>query len=619
VNMNEKIEYGNQKKRDTVHSPIRLLLIIAFSIVISDILIRVIVQSFPSLSKWTDVLADSVLTAIILFPVIYFFVFRPLALSIDETRKAEESTRSNEERFRSLTQSANDAIITVDIRGLITGWNYGAEIIFGYKEEKIIGQSLDLIIPEDYFEQHILGMKRIEAGGEKHVIGKTVELKGKKKNGKIFPLELSLSEWEISNVRYFTGIIRDITDRRRREMENEVIYEITRGVTTTSNLDDLFKLIHYSLRKVVYADNLFISLYNPETDLFSFPYFVDKFDTTPFPVAKRKSVTQYVFRTGQPLLMNPVIFGQLKEQNEVELVGSPSPSWIGIPLRTPSKIIGVIVMQDYQNENVYSGSDLKFLMSVGSQIAVAIERKKAEEEINLKNLMLQNTNAEKDKFFSIISHDLRGPLSTFVAITQILTEDIKTMSLDEIRTITTDMKKDASNIYALLENLLEWSMLQRGVMEFNPEKLNLRNIISNGIEPVSVAARKKGIAIEVSETDDPEIIADRHMLETVVRNLVSNAVKFTPAGGKVNISYRNMDNHIEIKISDTGIGMTPDLISRLFLLNEKTSRKGTEGEPSSGLGLLLCREFIEKNKGKIDVESEVGKGSTFCFTLPVND
>ncbi|MGD0581698.1 MAG: PAS domain S-box protein [Bacteroidales bacterium] len=615
--MNKKLESGNQKKPDTVHSPIRLLLILAVSIVISDILIRIIIQSFPSISKWTDVLADAVLTAIILFPVLYFFVFRPLTQIIRERWQAEESIRSSEEKFKSVTQTANDAIVTVNIKGEITGWNKGAEKIFGYEEVQITGQSLNIIIPEDYLEQHILGMKRIETGGEKHVIGKTVELKGKNKNGNIFPIELSLSEWETSNVRYFTAIIRDITNRSRRERENEVIYEITRGVTTTSNLDDLFKLIHDSLRKAVYADNFFISLYNPETGLFSFPYFVDKFDTTPFPVAKRKSVTQYVFRTGQPLLMNPVIFEQLKEQNEVELVGSPSPSWIGIPLRIPSRIIGVIVMQNYEKENVYSESDLKFLMSVGSQIAVAIERKKAEKEINLKNILLQKTIAEKDKFFSIISHDLRGPLSTFVAITQILTEDIKTMSLDEIRNITTDMKKDATNIYTLLENLLEWSRLQRGVMEFNPEKLNLRNTISNGIETVSVAARNKRIEINISENDDQEVIADRHMLETVVRNLVSNAVKFTPAGGKVNISCSlNMDNYFEIKISDTGIGMLPDLIGKLFLLNERTSRKGTEGEPSSGLGLLLCKEFIEKHGGKICVESEVGKGSTFSFTIP---
>jgi signal transduction histidine kinase len=172
-------------------------------------------------------------------------------------------------------------------------------------------------------------------------------------------------------------------------------------------------------------------------------------------------------------------------------------------------------------------------------------------------------------------------------------------------------------LYTLLENLLEWSRLKRGVMEFNPEKFNLKTLIASGIESVSASARKKKIVLDLSVPYDLEVFADRHMFETVVRNLVSNAVKFTPVNGKVNVSgFRNKDNYIELKISDTGIGMTPALKDKLFLLNEKTSRKGTDGEPSSGLGLLLCKEFIDKHGGKILVESEAGIGSTFSFILP---
>ena len=235
--------------------------------------------------------------------------------------------------------------------------------------------------------------------------------------------------------------------------------------------------MHHSLGKVVYAENCFVALHNQKTGLFSFPYFVDKFDTAPMPTAMGKSCSAYVFRTVKPFLFNREIFDQLKEQNEVELVGSPSPSWIGIPLQTPSKVIGVLVLQHYEKENVYSESDVKFLISIGSQIAMAIERKKAEEEIKLKNELLQAINAEKDKFFSIIAHDLRGPLSAFVGATQILTEEIQSMTLDDIRDITISMKTSATNIYSLLENLLEWSRLRRGGMDFVPEKLNLKEKI----------------------------------------------------------------------------------------------------------------------------------------------
>jgi PAS domain S-box-containing protein len=244
------------------------------------------------------------------------------------------------------------------------------------------------------------------------------------------------------------------------------------------------------------------------------------------------------------------------------------------------------------------------------------KNKLAEEEIKLKNELLQIINSEKDKFFSILAHDLRGPLSAFVSATQIIAEEIQTMGIEEIKEITLSMKTSATNIYSLLENLLEWSRLRRGVMDFIPEKINLKKKIEECVAVLSESARKKGIEILISIPEVIDVLADSLMFDTVIRNLISNAIKFTPVGGKVTLTAGYIEDHtIEIKISDSGIGMTPELKDKLFLLNEKTSRKGTEGEPSTGLGLLLCKEFIEKHNGKIWVESEAGKGSTFSFTI----
>ena len=245
------------------------------------------------------------------------------------------------------------------------------------------------------------------------------------------------------------------------------------------------------------------------------------------------------------------------------------------------------------------------------------KNKLAEEEIKLKNELLQIINSEKDKFFSILAHDLRGPLSAFVAATQIIAEEIQTMGIEEIKEITLSMKTSATNIYSLLENLLEWSRLRRGVMDFIPEKINLKKKIEECIAVLSESARKKVIEILISIPEVIDVLADSHMFDTIIRNLISNAIKFTPAGGRVTLTAGYKKEHtIEIKISDSGIGMTPELKNKLFLLNEKTSRKGTEGEPSTGLGLLLCKEFVEKHGGKIWVESSVGQGSTFYFSLP---
>ncbi|MCX6301778.1 MAG: ATP-binding protein [Bacteroidia bacterium] len=242
-----------------------------------------------------------------------------------------------------------------------------------------------------------------------------------------------------------------------------------------------------------------------------------------------------------------------------------------------------------------------------------------EKLVATKTAELFELNASKDKFFSIIAHDLRSPLSAFVGATQILTEDILTMEKEEIMDITMSMKTSATNIYSLLENLLEWSRLMQDRMDFLPERLNLKKKIEECTDILSEYSRKKGIGIAINIPDEMEVFADNHMFDSVIRNLVSNAIKFTPVGGKVSVTADfKSDNSIEVEISDSGIGMTPELKNKLFLLSEKTSRKGTDGEPSTGLGLLLCKEFIEKHGGKIWVESESGKGSIFKFKLPLN-
>jgi len=248
---------------------------------------------------------------------------------------------------------------------------------------------------------------------------------------------------------------------------------------------------------------------------------------------------------------------------------------------------------------------------------------KQKEELNDSNILLEEhrqnieeLNASKDKFFSIIAHDLRGPLSAFVGATQIITEEIRTMNIEEIIDITMSMKTSASNIYSLLENLLEWSRLMRNKMDFVPEILNLKEKIGDCVDVLSESARKKRIQVTFFIPDEMEVFADNHMFDSIIRNLISNAIKFTPVGGNISVTADyNSDHSIVVKVSDSGIGMTPELKNKLFLISEKTSRPGTEGEMSTGLGLLLVKEFIEKHGGKIWVESEVGNGSTFSFTI----
>ena len=245
------------------------------------------------------------------------------------------------------------------------------------------------------------------------------------------------------------------------------------------------------------------------------------------------------------------------------------------------------------------------------------ERMIADAEIRYQNGELVKLNAEKDKFFSIIAHDLRSPFNSFLGLTQIMAEELPSLTMSQLQEIAVKMSKSATNLYRLLENLLEWSQIKNGTFSFNPEVLQLSFVVDGCIDMIHVSSKNKDIEIVNNIAAGIEVFADRNMIQTIIRNLVSNALKFTPKGGKVNIAaITNGNQKVEIAIQDSGIGMNKNLIENLFRIDKKTNRLGTENEPSSGLGLLLCKEFVEKHEGKIWVESEVGKGSTFTFSIP---
>jgi len=245
------------------------------------------------------------------------------------------------------------------------------------------------------------------------------------------------------------------------------------------------------------------------------------------------------------------------------------------------------------------------------------ERKQAELVLQAKNKELQKLNAEKDKFFAILAHDLRSPFNTLLGFTQILVEDIAELETDDIKKMAKAMRTSAKGLYSLLENLLVWSGTQRGTTSFVPVQFLLKDIMLENLKLVQESANLKGIKISLNIPGDIMVFADENMIGSTIRNLVSNAVKFTPKEGDVSIAANQIPgNLVEISIRDSGMGMSDEIRTKLFKLNENIGRSGTEGEPSSGLGLILCKDFIEKNGGTIRVESKENIGSTFYFTLP---
>ena len=246
-----------------------------------------------------------------------------------------------------------------------------------------------------------------------------------------------------------------------------------------------------------------------------------------------------------------------------------------------------------------------------------ITDRKAKELLLKKNSEeLKRINAEKDKFFSIIAHDLRSPFNVFLGLTQMMVEDMPSLTEDGLIRIAANMRSSALNLFSLLENLLEWSRMQQGLIPFLPEPLSLHPLLEESLNAIADAANHKGIQIINLVPDDLKIFTDKRVFQTIVRNLVSNSVKFTKQGGEITLQASRTDEKmIHISVQDNGIGMTREMIGNLFRLGSEVSRRGTDNEPSTGLGLIICNDFIGKNGGKLWVESEVDKGSTFHFTV----
>jgi len=237
-------------------------------------------------------------------------------------------------------------------------------------------------------------------------------------------------------------------------------------------------------------------------------------------------------------------------------------------------------------------------------------------EIQSKNELLKDLNSTKDKLFSIISHDLRSPFNAILGFQDLLLNSYSEFSDADRLSMIRQVHTTTNQTYYLVENLLNWARIQTNNIQPHPIRINLGKVILEKFDLYRDIAEAKGISFNHQLTDELFAFADNNLLETTLRNLINNAIKFTPSGGFILVKARKELNVITISVSDSGIGMTQEQIETLFNLEKTQSKDGTNGEKGSGLGLILCKEFVEKNNGFITVESQVGKGSTFSFTLP---
>ncbi len=237
-------------------------------------------------------------------------------------------------------------------------------------------------------------------------------------------------------------------------------------------------------------------------------------------------------------------------------------------------------------------------------------------ELELQVQKLKKTIEERDKFFSIVSHDLKSPFASFLGFIRMMVEDIESFTKEELQIVLEDMLDSVENQYKLLENILQWSMLQRQSNTFELQPHSLSQILDHSIQMIRIMAEQKNISVDNDTSSELLVFTDHNLLSTVVRNLLMNSIKFTPEYGLIHLYADYSEGNTKIAIRDNGIGMDGLTLKNIFAMNKRSRGVGTNGEKGTGIGLIMCKDFVQKLGGKIWAESEPRKGAAFYIVLP---
>lgn len=500
---------------------------------------------------------------------------------ITDRKIAEEALIASESRFRNLLQNVSAvAVQGYSPDGIIQYWNHASELLYGYSAQEAIGRNIVKLIVAPEMQENMLQCihQMVETG----LPSPSSEMSLIRRNGSRVDVYAShaLVQMPGRAPELFCFDI-DLTKRKRAEEEVRERDQIFSQFLEHSPIYIFFK--DEKLRMLNLSRNYEARLGRKIEEVIG-KKVVDLF---PSDVAERMTETSLLsIQEGKKIEMEEEINGR-------------NYSIIKFPIKVEGKPTGL----------------------AGFSIDIT-ERKRAENALKESEARLQELNATKDKFFSIIAHDLKGPFNSIMGFSELLMRQILDRDYEEIDRYATIIQNSSQRAMDLLMNLLEWSRSQTGNMEFNPERINISILAREAAELFHDAALQKSIVIYLEVQPHTFVMVDRKMISTILRNMISNAIKFTHDEGEIIISARRHENECLVTVSDNGMGIKREAIDKLFRIDTSYSTLGTRNEAGTGLGLILCKDFVDKHNGRIWVESERGskeeRGSTkFYFTVPL--
>lgn len=499
---------------------------------------------------------------------------------LQSINQAQKSTNLN--AFLEFCNHLSEIIIITDSNSSIVFTNTAFQENFGFTSDQIINKNIDTLFLN----------KAIIDTNEEKILATMVDIKG---DGIECELKIAphiISENSEEHKVYFVKDLRETIEQKRELKEYE----------------DKFQTLFFEIKDAIYEstpDGKLLDINPSGVELFGYK---TKEDLLKVKIAEQ-------------LYLNP--YDRTKFKNQLEKEGYVKDYEIGIR-RKNGTIATVLetafavrdelgnvktyrgILRDITEAKNYEAKLRKYIDELGQVNSQLI---KSEDE-------LKSLNASKDKFFSIVAHDLRSPFTSLIGYSEFLKDDLNDLSKEEVELFANNIHESAQTVFNLLENLLQWSRVQTGRIQIDPEIYDISELVDSNFKLLKNNAAKKNIQVVNSIPPRTLVYSDHQTISSVVQNLLSNAIKFTPKEGKIELGCKLLKDKIDIYVSDTGIGIKDEDKEKLFRIDMHLTTAGTEKEEGSGLGLILCKELVEKNKGEIWVESQLGKGSTFHFTLP---
>lgn len=525
---------------------------------------------------------------------------------LTETKRTKELLKESEEKYKLLVDNAIETIAVI-CEGYIKFCNPKAESLTGFSINELLTRPfMDFVYQED--------RAFIEDRYKRRIAGESLENRFQfrmlRKDKDIIWVEINSAKIHWEGKEAVLSLIYDINQRKLAEtalQESEAFYRSFLSASpddvTITDLEGRVRMISPRGVAMFRYDSLKKLIGHNVTE-----YLIEQ---------DKERARKNIELMFSGVFTGPGEYKAIRADGSIFNIEANAEFILG-PNDVPTGIVFIIRDITKRKQNEEAIKKLNESLQISNNIINAnLEQKNALiKELTQIQSKLEKTNSEKDKFFSIIAHDLRSPFQGFLGMTKALTQDISQFTLAELTQIYSELDKSAVNLYKLLENLLEWAEMQKGAASFTPAEHNLLNITLQCVQTIYQRAGQKKIKMINNIPEDFNIYADEKMLTTVIRNLLSNAVKFTHTGGTITINAKEADaDMIEVSIKDNGIGMEQEHLEKLFRIDQKVRCAGTEGEMGTGLGLLLCKEFITKNHGDIWAESEINNGSTFFFTL----